>query len=258
MQLIERQAKKSRDLRINFVTELSMKKFILYFFLIIPALLQAQLFDGEEYEYNSEWIWGINKNTNGGLIGGLMIRYSRSRGNDFYETYGLELSNVKHPSEIRRIGQTGAGFTYGKSHYLYAIRLQYGREKLLFRKANQQGVQISAMASLGPTLGLEAPYYVSVGDGRYEQFDQVKHPTPSGIVGPGKLFQGLGESKLVPGMNTKASVLFEFGTYRSNVAGIETGVMLEAYSREITIVPTQPNKSVYTSVFFTLFWGTRK
>lgn len=226
--------------------------------LVLPLVSSAQLFDGEEYAYSSEWIWGINKNTNGGLIGGFMIRYSRSRGNDFFETFGLELSNVKHPSEVRFVGQTGAGFTFGKSNHLYAIRLQYGREKLLFRKANQQGVQISAMASAGPTLGLEAPYYLSIGDGRYEQYDPLNFPTPNGIVGPGRLFQGLGESNVVPGVNTKASVLFEFGTYRSNVAGIEVGVMVEAFTREVIIVPTQPNNSVYSSVFFTLFWGTRK
>ena len=226
--------------------------------LVLPLVSSAQLFDGEEYEYSSEWIWGINKNTNGGLIGGFMIRYSRSRGNDFFETFGLELSNVKHPSEVRFVGQTGAGFTFGKSNHLYAIRLQYGREKLLFRKANQQGVQISAMASAGPTLGLEAPYFLSIGDGRYEQYDPLRFPTPNGIVGPGRLFQGLGDSNVVPGVNSKASVLFEFGTYRSNVAGIEVGVMEEAFTRKVIIVPTQPNNSIYSSVFFTLFWGTRK
>ena len=144
-----------------------MKRFAFCLVLVLPLVSSAQLFDGEEYEYSSEWIWGINKNTNGGLIGGFMIRYSRSRGNDFFETFGLELSNVKHPSEVRFVGQTGAGFTFGKSNHLYAIRLQYGREKLLFRKANQQGVQISAMASAGPTLGLEAPYFLSIGDGSY-------------------------------------------------------------------------------------------
>jgi len=235
-----------------------MKKTALYLLILLPIIVNGQLFDGEEYEYSSEWLWGINKNTNGGLIGGLMVRFSRSIGDDFYETFGLELSNVKHPSEVRYRGQTGAGFTFGKSHHLYAIRLQYGREKLLYRKANQQGVQISAMASAGPTIGLESPYYLSVGDGRYEQYDPTSNTSPNGILGPGRIFQGLGESKVVPGLNTKASVLFEFGTYRSNVAGIEAGVMVEAFTREIIIVPTQPNKSVYSSVFFTLFWGTRK
>ncbi|MBC6399723.1 MAG: hypothetical protein GDA51_11190 [Ekhidna sp.] len=240
-----------------------MKK-LFYIFLFFPLLLPAQLFADEEYEYTSEWTWGINKNTNGGLIGGLMLRYSRSAGNDFFETYGLELSNVRHPSEIRYKSQTGAGFTYGKSHYLYAIRLQYGREKLLYRKSSQQGVQISAMAATGPTIGLEAPYYLSIGDEGYRQFGPVNntnpptYPPPQVFIGPGRLFQGLGESNVIPGLNIKTSLLFEFGTYRSNVAGVEAGMMIEGYSRKIEIVPSQPNNSVFTSVFFTLFWGSRK
>ncbi len=239
-----------------------MKIIVLYIALLTPFIINAQLFTEDEYEYRSEWIWGINKNTNGGLIGGLTARFSRSRGDDLFETYGLELSNVKHPSEVRLSGETGARFIYGKSHYLYAIRLQYGREKLLFKKSNQQGVQISAMAGIGPTLGLEAPYYLAVGNGKYEQFGSIPggggFPPPENFVGPGKLFQGLGESKLVLGLNMKSSFLFEFGTYRSNVAGVETGVMIEGFTRKIEIVPSQPNKSIYTSFFFTFFWGSRK
>lgn len=235
-----------------------MKKLIIFFVVIVPLVSEAQLFDGEEYEYNSEIIWGVNKNTNGGLIGGFMARYSRSKGEDTYETFGLELSNVKHPSESRYVGIQGQTFIYGKSNYLYAIRLQYGREKLLFRKANQQGVQINAGASAGPTLGLVTPYYVLEPGGSYVPFDPVSHPSPETIAGPGKLFQGLGEADAAIGLNVKGGISFEFGTYRSNVAGVEIGGMIETYSKKIILVPTLSNKSTFTSVFFTLFWGTRK
>lgn len=235
-----------------------MKQIFLIGLIVLPWVANAQLFEGEDYEYNREIIWGVNKNTNGGLIGGLMFRFSRTAGDEMYETFGLELSNVKHPDESREFGNQGQGFIYGKSNYLYAIRLQYGREKLLFKKATQQGVQISAGASAGPTFGLVNPYYVLEAGGTYAKFDPIQHPSPETIAGPGKLFQGLGDANLVPGLNFKASTLFEFGTYRSNVAGIEMGVMLETYTKEIELVPTQPNRATFTSLFFTLFWGTRK
>ena len=134
----------------------------------------------------------------------------------------------------------------------------YGREKLLYQKANQQGVQVSIAAAGGPTFGLITPYYVLSGDQQYSQFDLVRHPNPQSIAGPGKLFQGLGESEFAPGLHAKGSIFFEFGTYRSNVAGVELGVMAEGFTKEIILVPTQPNKSLFTSVFFTLFWGSRK
>jgi hypothetical protein len=234
-----------------------MKTLSIILIFLLPVVVSAQLFDGEEYEYNSEIIWGINKNTNGGLIGGLMVRYSRSKG-DLYETFGFEMSNVKHPSESRYVGAQGQTFIYGKTNYLYALRLQYGREKLLFKKATQQGVQISAGASVGPTFGLVNPYYILETTGDYDQFDPLRHPSPESIAGPGKLFQGLGETNLVPGLNFKTSASFEFGTYRSNVAGVEIGLMLETYTKEIVLVPTQSNRSTFTSIFMTLFWGTRK
>lgn len=235
-----------------------MKKLSIFLLLIVPLLSSAQLFEGEEFEYTSEWIWGINKNTNGGLIGGVMVRHSRKKGDQVFQTFGLELSNVKHPSEARYFGIQGAGFIYGKSNYLYAIRTNYGLERLMFKKANQQGVQISVAAAGGPTFGLVAPYYVLGVDQQYAPFSLVDYPNPQSVAGPGKLFQGLGDSEFVPGFHAKGSLFFEFGTYRSNVAGVEVGVMAEAYSKEIILVPTQPNKSVFTSVFFTLFWGTRK
>lgn len=223
---------------------------------LAPVLLRAQLFEGEEYEYSSEWIWGLNKNSRGGLIGGVVLRFNRTIGDDFFESYGLELSNVKHPSERRYTGQTGAGYSFPKLNYLYAIRLQYGREKLLFRKANQQGVQVSTLAMAGPSIALEAPYYLNKIDGTFEQY--TLGTSPDSYIGPGKLLQGIDESKVVPGLNVKASLIFEFGTYKSNVAGLETGVMIEGFTRKIIIVPTQPNDFIFTSVFLNLFWGTRK
>lgn len=234
-----------------------MKKISIITLACLPLFLSAQLFEGEDYKYNYEIIWGLNKNTNGGLIGGLMSRYSRSRGTDLYETFGVEFSNVKHPSEVRLPSEQGQFFTYGKTNYLYSVRLQYGREKLMFKKATQQGVQISAGFAGGPTIGLLTPYYVLSSSG-YEPFDPVTHPSPETVGGPGKLLQGLGESKINLGLNGKGSLSFEFGTYRSNVAGVEMGVLVEAFTKEMVIVPTQPNKSVFTSAFLTLFWGTRK
>ena len=131
----------------------------------------------QEYDYSSEVIWGINKNTNGGLIGGFILKYGREINNGFFETFGVELSNVKHPKEQRTQTANGSTFIWGKQNYLYAIRFQYGREKILFKKAPQQGVQINAHLSVGPTVGLVTPYYISVALGPFESrsvpFDPV-------------------------------------------------------------------------------------
>jgi len=122
-----------------------MKKLAISILLIAPFFGSAQLFEGEDFEYTTEWIWGINKNTNGGLIGGLMLRHSRKKGDDVYQTFGLEFSNVKHPSEARYVGLSGAGFIYGKSNYLYAIRTNYGLERLMRQVGPRLGLSLHIM-----------------------------------------------------------------------------------------------------------------
>ena len=60
--------------------------------LVTIATAQTQ----DSYEYNSEFTWGINKNTSGGLIGGFVFKKARKTKNDRQlETFGLEIMNVK-------------------------------------------------------------------------------------------------------------------------------------------------------------------
>ncbi|MGB3467812.1 MAG: hypothetical protein WBA74_21170, partial [Cyclobacteriaceae bacterium] len=167
-----------------------------------------------------------------------------------------ELSNVKHPSELS-YNQTNR-FIWGKQNYLYSIRFQYGREKILFRKAPQQGVQISMGATVGPSIGLITPYYIQYERPQnYVPFDPDLH-VHNNVFGSGRLFQGLDDSKLAIGANVKGFVGFEFGTFKNNVAGLEVGMLVEGFNKTIVIVPTQDNRAVFTSAYFTLYWGSRK
>jgi hypothetical protein len=228
------------------------------------ALSHAQTQDS--YEYNSEFTWGVNKNSSGGLIGGFVLKKSRKLNERMLETFGLELMNVKHPQEVRKSSRnTGNYFIYGKSNYLYAIRLQYGRDLILFTKAPQQGVEIRAVGAIGPSIGIVAPYYIERAvDQSYfitakEQYDP-KNPQHSfaNILGTGNLFQGLGQSTIQMGFNIKAGINFEIGTVKSAVNGFEVGFLLDTYFNKITLMPTTDNYSAFPTVYFTLFYGSRK
>lgn len=227
----------------------------------LSAFAQTQ----DSYDYQTEFTWGINKNTYGGLIGGFVFKKARKINDRLLETFGLELMNVKHPQEVRQNSPaTGNFFIYGKTNYLYAIRLQYGRDLILFKKAPQQGVEIKAVTAIGPTLGVVAPYYIerpTDGGGFVtirEQYDPDKGLRPENIYGPGRLFEGLGESDLRLGANAKAAINFELGTIKSQVTGFEAGFLLDAYTSKIEMVPTARNYAVYPTLFFTLFYGGRK
>ncbi|MBL0741540.1 hypothetical protein [Chryseolinea lacunae] len=228
--------------------------------IVAGALGQTQ----DSYDYGSEFTWGINKNTSGGLIGGLVFKKAHKLNDRVLETFGLEIMNVKHPQERRTNSvQTGNLFIYGKSNYLYAIRLQYGRDIILFKKAPHQGVEIKGVFALGPTIGIVAPYYVEYYPENGSGGVTVRAPyNPSininYIAGTGRLFEGLSDSKIKPGLNFKAAMNFELGTIKSQVTGFEAGFLLDAYSGTVEMMPGTKNYSMYPTLFLTLFYGSRK
>lgn len=235
-----------------------MKK-IIGIFLVFTLAASVSYAQGNDYSYTSESIWGVSKNSASGLIGGFIFRFSRLVKPNHYRTIGFELMNVKHPAESRVVSRTGNYFVVGKSNYLYTIRGQYGRDIVIFKKASQQGVQITATGTVGPSIGLEAPYYIELNQYTKEPYDP-SNPAHSidNISGSGFMFQGLFESNIVIGLNLKAGLSFEFGTFKSNVSGFEIGTLIDAYARKINMIPEADNYAVWPTVYITLFYGSRK
>ena len=231
-------------------------------FTLYGSLVFAQREDAGNYEYDKEYLFGLNKNTNGGLIGGFVFKVGTRLTDDQYSFFAVELSNVKNPKEIRYNTVLGNSYIFGKSNYLYSIRPQYGREIILFRKAPNQGVQVSALGGIGPSIGLIAPYYIEYAINRLqtvrEQYDPEIHQSRFNILGTGRLFEGLGQSELAIGANLKAALNFEFGVFKTNVTGLELGYMLEGFTKEISLIPTTENRQLLQSAYFTFYYGFRK
>lgn len=222
------------------------------------ALAQTQ----DSYDYQSEFTWGINKNTSGGLIGGFVFKKARKLNDRVLESYGLEIMNVKHPQERRVNSTSGNFFIFGKSNYLYALRLQYGRDIILFKKAPQQGVEIKSVFAIGPSIGVVAPYFVETGTSINDQRPVRRQYDPSidatTITGTGRLFEGLGKSQITPGINMKVAMNFELGTIKSQVTGFEAGFLMDTYIKKIELVPIAKNYALFPTLFITIFYGSRK
>jgi hypothetical protein len=239
------------------------KKFLLIiFFFGLCGSLQAQREDAGDYEYDQEVLVGINKNTNGGLIGGFTLKLGYRIDDSNFQFFGLDLVNVKNPKEIRYQTVLGNSFIFGKSNYLYSIRPYYGREIIVGKKAPQQGVQVSLLGAIGPSIGIIAPYYIEYAVSRVEtvreQFNPEVHQSRFNILGPGRVFEGIGESEVAFGANAKVAVNFEFGVFKSNVTGLELGYQLEGFTKEIPLMPTTENNQIFQSVYFTFFYGFRR
>ncbi|MCS6834052.1 MAG: hypothetical protein NZ521_10800 [Flammeovirgaceae bacterium] len=242
------------------------------FFFSFSGTMWAQFQDdASESMYQTELVFGINFNTNGGLIGGGMIKYAqrlKSHPNQ-YHSFALELVNIKHPKEQISVSPfTGTSFIYGKTNYLFIMRPQYGRELILFKKAREQGIQVNFISAAGISLGIASPYTIRYDDPRdpndnpteYVQFNPQIHKNPNYIRDTGGPFKGLNTAKIYPGLNLKASFSFEFGVIKSNVSGFEAGWNLDMFSQKIMMfnIVKPEGRSYYSSIFLTFFFGGRR
>ena len=232
-------------------------------FLILVIILSSEVCFSQNSGYfdtEREVYWGINKNSWGGLIGGGVLKISNKVSDKMYQTVGVEIVNIKHPKENKYSSALGYGrtFVWGKKNYLFSLRGQYGREMILVNKKDPQGIRINAQVAVGPSIGLLVPYYIKYSRNNrmeIENFDSSIH-TFNNVIGSASFFEGLDELKIKPGINLKAALNFEFGGPRSATA-IEVGFLADIFTKEIMMMPTAENYSIYPTAFITLFYGRK-
>lgn len=231
----------------------------------------------DDPSYRKEFVYGLNFNTRGGLIGGVSVRSTRVLNETWSRYWSIEGVEVKHPKEQRAASLNGGTFVPNKSNLFFVLRPSFGVQRVIFRKAPESGVQVNALAAAGPSIGLQLPYYIyydytprdanfrPIGpeDVRSEQFDPRKHSRPELVVDRAPLFTGAGELKPRIGAHLRGALSFEYGRYRDAVAGVETGVLLELYTqrpvimRYLNVDDATINNRFYPSVYLTIYLGSR-
>ena len=256
-------------IRVKYIPIVANRLLTGLFFLIFSISCTTafgQFYNEEEDDdllYRREFVYGLNFNTNGGLLGGIMFKHARVINKFMFHSFSLEIVNVKHPKESRIQNiSTGSSYVPGKRNYLYMVRPQYGREFVLFQKAKEQGVQVNWITAIGPGIGVVSPYLIDYNYDndliRTEQYDPNTHRNFDKILGTGRITESIAKSKIKLGGSFKTSLSFEFGTFKNNVTGFEAGFMMDAFTDQIEIMATSENRSIYTSAFLTFFYGTRK
>jgi hypothetical protein len=213
-------------------------------------------------DYKSENAFGVNFNTNGGLIGGLFYRHAHYRGGNHFSTITIEAVNVRAPKEMRIPSTiTGSVFVAYKTNVLLAFRGLYGRNIQLFGKAKEDGAQLELVLAAGPTIGLLKPYIIGYeyapNDVRYEQYDPNKHALDR-ITNYNGFFDGLAQSKIRPGLSGRIGALFFFGHESGKFTMLEAGFAAEVYAQKIEIMAYGSNTSVFTSVYINIGFGFRR
>jgi hypothetical protein len=240
--------------------EYSMKRIfhsLLFLTFLIPFSIKAQ---SDERGYSEELVYGINFNTNAGMIGGGMLRFSRAKGPKQYEGLYFELVNVKDSKEYKVRTVDSKAFIPYKTHYLIAFRPSYVREFVLFRKAAEEGIFVNLLTGIGPSIGMRKSYFVyydESGNG-----DLVSRPYEQGMditrISQNGLFSdGLGSMKYAAGIHGRLALSLEFGQLKSSVAGLEIGFLAEKFAEKQQIMAYKPNDSFFTSAYITLYFGRK-
>ncbi len=232
----------------------------------------------DEQSYRKEFVYGINFNTQGALLGGVSVRSSRVLDDRFLRFWSIEGVMLKNAKEERLNTQVGGSYIDRKTNYAFVLRPSVGIQRILFRKAADAGVQVNGLVSVGPSFGLLMPYYISYDrtapvtqqinlssdDIVNEQFDPVKHIDSRAILDHGPLFSGIGQTQVVPGVHLRGGLSFEYGRYRDAVTGLEVGFLVEAFTKRMVILSPSTlsdkdalNHQFFPSVYLTLYFGHR-
>jgi hypothetical protein len=232
----------------------------------------------DEQSYHKEFIFGVNFNNQGGLIGGAMVRSSRVLDDRLLRFWSIEGVMLKNAKEQRLSTNAGGTYIDQKTNYAFVLRPSFGLQRILFRKAADAGVQVNGLVSAGPSIGLLMPYYItydrtfpitrtynlSTDDIVNEQFDPIKHTDPYAILDHAPLFSGISETKVVPGFHLRGGLSFEYGRYRDSVTGLEVGFLVEGFTQRMVILSPgllsdkdALNHKFFPSVYLTLYFGHR-
>ena len=234
----------------------------------------------DEQSYRRETVFGVNFNTQAGLIGGVNVRVARVLDDRWLRFWSLEGVAYKSQKEESITTVIGGAFKPFKANYAFALRPSFGVQRVLFRKAADAGVQVNGLLSAGPSLGLLMPYYITYdetiasggrGPGQAdiivdEQYDPSRHPNLNAILDRAPLFSGVGGTTVVPGGHVRLGLSFEYGRYRDAVAGAEVGFLLEGYTKRLQVFNPDPrsglnandlNRQFYPAVYLCLYLGHR-
>lgn len=195
---------------------------------------------------------GLNFNTRGW---GFAFDYGWQKNYKYKQTLGFTCTNIRHEKEHKIYGalSNSKGYYLGKLESLVSFRPHYGGKLIMFKAKRENGIEISAKWSTGPSFGLLKPVYLKIEKIGAQAVDERYDPTvhnSGNISARSSWFKGLGESKMRMGIFGKFGFDFNFGALKNGISGGEFGVMLDYFpGREVEIMHNNPNSNFFSSLY---------
>lgn len=204
------------------------------------------------------------------------------RTTDYYydlNFWQIEFGEKKHPQQIKRSNavsttvEAAKPFIYGKTSNFYTFNIGYGKRKMIAGKSyindevEPRSVAIHWVYMGSLSIGLEKPYYVDayvLKNGAFVQesinyTDTTKEDflAQQNIVGSSGFGKGLGETKIVPGLQLKTALHFDFAPTKKSKLAIETGVSFSFYSSAIQIMANNDAVPYFGNAYVSFQFGKR-
>ena len=223
-----------------------------------PVLLKAPKPITHEFDM------GFRLNTNGW---GIVADYGKVKTRDqkhsdmFHNVMfaQLEFAETKNPREQKIHGVSGK-YIYGKTNNLYSLKLGVGYQKMIAGKPDPGSVSLHWVNSLGFSLGLLKPYYVTLAGGdaiKYSDPNLDKFLSRSSVSGSAGFSKGLDELVYVPGGYIRSGIHVDFAPDNKHVVSLETGVSAEFYSQEIELMANEKPSSSFYNLYIAFQFGKR-
>jgi hypothetical protein len=216
--------------------------------------------------FNKQSLFGIRLATDG-----YGISWERGRFRTPTRTFLYEFElNEKHDPKEHHISATSDGINFSsvvpyKLNNLYEFKAAVGQQHLIGGKGNKNGVAVTVLYAGGLTAGLLKPYYLDIenqitGATNQMTYAQVAQDTVTGdyITGAAGFFSGWGQLKVVPAVNAKQAMRFDYGRTNATITAIECGLTEEFFFSKIPLVYKVPEHMFFFNAYVSILFGNRK
>ena len=250
-------------------------------FFLFPFAAQAQeilqpkqINENTGIVYNQEFAIGLNLHTHGFAIG---TTFGKLKTYYLTKYMHFEFGELKHEKEFRQSfdtptplnGRISRAFKFGKQNNLYVLRGAMGAKRYFSEKAKHKGVAFGISYEGGATLGLLKPYYLEIraADGkgskptRYSEESADRFLDIYSIQGASGWAKGFSDLSILPGVNGKFAVHFDWGAYDEYLKSLEAGIMLDFFTKKAPIMVEQgdvENNRLFLNLFLHLQFGKRQ
>ncbi|MFT4602633.1 MAG: hypothetical protein ACI857_002820 [Arenicella sp.] len=231
-----------------------LRRFSFILLICISPFVWGQEVDNGEVKtlMTKDFTVGLNFNTTGW---GFAFDYGWQKNYKYKQTVGFTTTNIRHEKEHKIYGalSNSKGYYLGKLKSLVSFRPHYGGKLILFKAKRENGIEISAKWSVGPSLGLVKPVYLKIDQINSNSIDAKYNPeihNSGNISSRSSWFKGLGEATIRPGIFGKFGFDFNFSALKNGISGGEFGVMMDYFPlREIEIMHNNDNSNFYTALY---------